>query len=138
MSPEEAQRMGYKVKLMNPKAGISLGLEGLEDFIKQQIANGQPDYKALTEAVRSIVTADNKQLIEAIRSISLNAPESGDMQVMVEAFKALQDLTTNVDVTVQAPNVPRRIIVSADVEHEVERGVMVLKKINFNYGEEAM
>lgn len=141
MTPEEALAAGFQVKLENPsKPGISLGLEGLEEFIRQEISKAQPDYKALTEAVRSIAVANNEELIEAVKSISLTQVESGDMQVMAEAFKALGELNIeapNVEVTVEAPDVPKRLIVSADVEHEMDRhGVAILKKINFNYGEE--
>ena len=100
----------------------------------------QPDYKALVTAIQSLSPDFSalKELAESIRSMSLQGGNGDAGMELVAAIQAMPQ--PHVDVVVEAARVEMgrhsRIIESADVEHEWDRGVPVLSKVTFNYRDE--
>ena len=100
MTPEEARKRGYGVKMITPAAPMLIDV---------------PDPPTASPPVLVEVTVENTGIGEALSEL---------MPPTIEL---------NVQPIIEAAKESRRIIESADVEHEWERGFPVLTKVKFNY-----
>jgi len=153
MTPDEAQKKGFGVSLVQSSDGPTFKISGLEAMIQAEMAKSQPDFESIVKAIRE-TAFDSSALLEAIRSIVIQPP---DMSALVEAISSITfevpaaeipalstDAIANAikaippaqfEVMIDGSKENRPLIQSASVEHEVVRGVPMLSKIMFNYGE---